>query len=258
MGAGPDRLIAGQYRLIEEIGRGGFGVVWRARDEHLHRDVAAKALFVPSYLSPDQRSEQRERSLREARSAARLTHPATVTVYAVIEHDGAPWIIMELIDGSSLSSIVKREGPLPPRRVAEIGLNVLQALRAAHAAGVIHRDVKPANILIGAHDNRVVLSDFGIARIEGDPNITQSGFIMGAPAYTSPERARGESAIAASDLWSLGASLYYAVEGHRPFPGANAQAVFHAILTADPIPMRRSGPLTQVINGLLRKDPAER
>jgi serine/threonine protein kinase len=256
VGAEPGRLIAGQYRLVEEIGRGGFGVVWRARDEHLHRDVAAKELFVPSYLSEEQRNEQRERSLREARSAARLAHPGAVTVYAVIEHDNTPWIIMELIEGRSLATIVKTEGPLPPRRVAEIGLEVLRALRAAHAAGVIHRDVKPANILIS--DRRVVLTDFGIARIEGDPNITQSGFIMGAPAYTAPERARGESAIAASDLWSLGASLYYAVEGHRPFPGANAQAVFHAIMTADPIPLRKAGPLAQVINGLLRKDAAER
>jgi roadblock/LC7 domain-containing protein len=256
MGAGPGQLIAGQYRLVREIGRGGFGVVWRARDEHLHRDVAAKELFLPSYLSADQRQEQHERSLREARSAARLTHRGAVTVYAVIEHDDSPWIIMELIDGRSMSHMVKVEGALPPRRVAEIGLEVLRALDAAHKAGVIHRDVKPANILIS--DLRVVLTDFGIAMIEGDPNLTQSGFIMGAPAYTAPERARGEPAVAASDLWSLGASMYYAVEGHRPFPGANAQAVFHAIMTEDPIPLRRAGRLTPVINGLLRKDPAER
>jgi Tol biopolymer transport system component/predicted Ser/Thr protein kinase len=256
MAEGPGQLIARQYRLVEEIGRGGFGVVWRARDEHLHRDVAAKELFLPPHLDDEQRQEQRERSLREARSAARLTHRGVVTVYAVIEHDDRPWIIMELIDGRSLASLVRSNGPQPPRRVAEIGLEVLRALQAAHMAGVVHRDVKPGNILIS--DHRVVLTDFGIAMIEGDANLTQSGFIMGAPAYTAPERARGEAAVAASDLWSLGASLYYAVEGRRPFAGANAQAVFHSILTNDPAPLRRAGPLTPLIHGLLRKDPAER
>jgi serine/threonine protein kinase/Tol biopolymer transport system component len=256
MAEGPGQLIARQYRLVEEIGRGGFGVVWRARDEHLHRDVAAKELFLPPHLDDEQRQEQRERSLREARSAARLTHRGVVTVYAVIEHDDRPWIIMELIDGRSLASLVRSSGPQSPRRVAEIGLEVLRALQAAHLSGVVHRDVKPGNILIS--DHRVVLTDFGIAMIEGDTNLTQSGFIMGAPAYTAPERARGELAVAASDLWSLGASLYYAVEGRRPFAGANAQAVFHSILTNDPAPLRRAGPLTPLIHGLLCKDLAER
>jgi serine/threonine protein kinase len=249
-------LIAGQYRLAEEIGRGGFGVVWHAHDERLHRDVAAKQLFLPGYLTAEQRHERHARSLREARSAARLHHPNAVTVHDVVMHDDCPWIIMEYVPGRSLDSIVKKEGPLSPLRAAEVGLAVAQALRAAHAAGVIHRDVKPANVLIGEH--RIVLTDFGIAMIEGDDSLTQSGLVMGAPAYTSPERARGEPATTASDLWSLGATLYYAVEGRRPFPGANANAVFHAVLTDEPMPVRRAGPLAPIIAGLLHKSPGER
>jgi serine/threonine protein kinase/WD40 repeat protein len=249
-------LIAGQYRLVEEIGRGGFGMVWHARDERLDRDVAAKQLFLPAYLTRDQRRERYHRSMREARSAARLDHPGAVRVYDVVEHDNCPWIIMELISGRSLDWIVKREGPLRPRRAAEIGLTIVRALRAAHEARVIHRDVKPANVLIG--DSRVVLTDFGIAMIEGDPSLTETGLVMGAPAYTAPERARGDAAVPASDLWSLGATLYYAVEGHRPFTGPNANAVFHAILTEEPVPVRQAGPLDIVIEGLLRKDPDQR
>jgi len=249
-------LIAGQYRLVEEIGRGGFGVVWHARDERLDRDVAAKQLFLPMYLTGDQRRERYQRSMREARSAARLDHPGAVRVYDVVEHDGCPWIIMELITGRSLDSIAKTDGPLDPRRAAEIGLTIVQALQAAHEARVIHRDVKPANVLIG--DSRVVLTDFGIALIEGDTSLTETGLVMGAPAYTSPERARGDAALPASDLWSLGATLYYAVEGHRPFTGPNANAVFHSILTDDPPPARHAGALGVVIEGLLRKDPGDR
>jgi serine/threonine protein kinase len=249
-------LIAGQYRLVEEIGRGGFGMVWHARDERLDRDVAAKQLFLPMYLTQDQRRERHHRSMREARSAARLDDPGAVRVYDVVEHDGCPWIIMELIIGRSLDSIVKAEGPVTPLLAAEIGRTIVQALRAAHEARVIHRDVKPANVLIG--EDRIVLTDFGIAMIEGDPSLTETGLVMGAPAYTSPERARGDAAVPASDLWSLGATLYYAVEGHRPFTGPNANAVFHAILTEEPPPARHGGPLGVVIEGLLRKDPDER
>lgn len=256
MADGPEPLIAGQYRLVEEIGRGGFGVVWRARDERLRRDVAAKELFLPGYLAADQRRERRERSLREARSAARIVHPSAVTVYDVVEHDGCPWIIMELVAGRALSAVVRRHGPVPPRRAAEIGLAVLGALQSAHAAGVVHRDVKPANVLIS--DSRIVLTDFGIATIEGDPVLTNSGLVMGAPSYTAPERARGELAVPASDLWSLGATLFYAVEGKRPYAGANANAVFHAIVTGEPPVAWHAGRLAPVIAGLLRKDPRER
>jgi serine/threonine protein kinase len=250
------RLIAGQYRLIEQVGRGGFAVVWRAHDERLRREVAAKQLFLPPRFTEEQRHDHRTWTLREARSAARLTHPGVVTVHDVVEHDGIPWIIMEFVPGRTLGELVRTDGPLPPPRAAEIGLQVVEALRAAHAAGVVHRDVKPSNVIVG--DRRVVLGDFGIAHVDGDTERTESGIVMGAAAYTAPERARGEPAVAASDLWSLGATLFYAVEGHRPFSGPNANAVFHAILTTDPPPTRRAGPLAQVIDGLLRKDTETR
>ncbi|MGI5166255.1 WD40 repeat domain-containing serine/threonine protein kinase [Spirillospora sp. CA-253888] len=250
------RLLAGQYRLAEELGRGGFGIVWRAWDERLHRAVAAKQLYLPDHLPPDRRAERRQRTLREARSAARLDHPAAITVFDVVEDDGMPWIIMELVDGLALNALVRKEGSLPPQRAAEVGLAVLEALCAAHAAGVVHRDVKPANVLIG--DGRVVLTDFGIATIEGDISLTHSGYVMGAPAYTAPERARGEPATPASDLWSLGATLFYAVEGHRPFRGDNPNAVFHAILNEKPPTPRSAGPLTPIIAGLLQPDPKDR
>jgi serine/threonine protein kinase len=248
----PGRLIAGQYRLIEQVGRGGFAVVWRARDDRLRREVAAKQLFLPPHFTDGQRAEHRERTLREARSAARLTHPGVVTVHDVVEHDGIPWIIMEFVAGPTLGQLVRTGGPLPPARVAEIGLRLLDALRAAHAAGIVHRDVKPSNVIIG--DRRVVLGDFGIARIEDEPELTGAGIVMGAPSYTAPERARGEPAVAASDLWSLGATLFYAVEGRRAFRGPNANATFHAIVTCAPAPTRHAGPLAPVLHGLLRKD----
>jgi serine/threonine protein kinase/Tol biopolymer transport system component len=251
-----ESLIAGQYLLIEQVGRGGFAVVWRARDDRLQRDVAAKQLFLPPHFTEEQRREHRERTLREARSAARLTHPGVVTVHDVVEHDDIPWIIMEFVHGRTLGQVVRTEGPLAPAQAARIGLRLLDALRAAHAAGVLHRDVKPSNVIIG--DQRVVLGDFGIARIDGDDEITETGIVMGAPSYTAPERARGEPAVAASDLWSLGATLFYAVEGRRAFSGPNANATFHAILTGEPAPTRRAGPLAPVIEGLLRKDAAGR
>ncbi|MCW2859554.1 MAG: hypothetical protein JWP48_1262 [Actinoallomurus sp.] len=251
-----ESLIAGQYLLIEQVGRGGFAVVWRARDERLQRDVAAKQLFLSPHFTEEQRREHRARTFREARSAARLTHPGVVTVHDVVEHDDVPWIIMEFVHGRTLGQIVRTEGPLGPARTARIGLRLLDALRAAHAAGVLHRDVKPSNVIVG--DRRVVLGDFGIAHIEGEDEITESGVVMGAPSYTAPERARGEPALPASDLWSLGATLFYAVEGRRAFCGPNANATFHAILTSEAAPLHRAGPLAPVIEGLLRKDTADR
>lgn len=251
-----ESLIAGQYLLVEQIGRGGFAVVWRARDDRLQRDVAVKQIFLPPHLTDEQRREHRERTLREARSAARLAHPCVITVHDVVEHDGLPWIVMEFVQGRTLGQIVRSDGPLSPARTAEIGLCLLDALRAAHAAGILHRDVKPSNVLIG--ERRVVLTDFGIARIESEAELTQSGIVMGAPSYTAPERARGEPAVAASDLWSLGATLYYAVEGRRAFSGPNTNAIFHRILTCAPAPTRHAGPLTPVIEGLIRKDAADR
>ncbi|MFB9839293.1 serine/threonine-protein kinase, partial [Actinoallomurus acaciae] len=253
-----ESLIAGQYLLIEQIGRGGFAVVWRARDDRLRRDVAAKQLFLPPHFTEEQRREHRERTFREARSAARLTHPGVVTVHDVVEHDGVPWIIMEFVPGRTLSQIIRMEGPMAPERAARIGLRVLDALRAAHARGVLHRDVKPSNVI--AEDGRVVLGDFGIASTEGgdDDEITGTGIVMGAPSYTAPERARGVLAVAASDRWSLGATLFYAVEGRRAFSGPNANATFHAILTGEPAPARHAEPRRPVVDGLMRKDPGDR
>ncbi|MEU5883807.1 serine/threonine-protein kinase [Spirillospora sp. NPDC047279] len=255
----PGQLVAGQYQLVAEIGRGGFGVVWRARHERLGRDVAAKKLFLVMHtgvLPADQWQERSRRTFREARSAARIVHPAAVRIYDVVEHEGDPWIIMELVDGRSLNAIVRGEGPLPPRRVAEVGLQIVGALNAAHKAGVVHRDVNPANVLIGRRG--AVLTDFGIAVIQGDPSLTHTGVVMGAPAYTAPERARGEQAVPASDLWSLGATLFYAAEGGRPFPGPNANAVLYSILTSEPPAPRLAGPLSPIISGLLHRDAAER
>ncbi|GAA4624689.1 hypothetical protein GCM10023196_025840 [Actinoallomurus vinaceus] len=256
MPEGRGRLIAGQYRLIEQVGRGGFAVVWRARDERLDRDVAAKRLFLPSYFTEEQRTEQRRRTLQEARSAARLDHPGVVTIHDVVEDGDDPWIIMEFVDGRSLGELVRADGPLPPERVADIGLQLVDALRAAHRAGVLHRDVKPGNVLVA--ERRVVLGDFGLATVEGDPGLTQSGVVMGAPAYLAPERARGEPAVPASDLWSLGATLFYAVEGHRPFTGPNTNAVLHSIVTDEPAPAPHAGPLAPILDGLLRKDVSDR
>ena len=256
----PGALIAGRYRLIAEIGRGGCGVVWRAHDERLCRDVAAKEPLPPVRADPARLAERRRRTLREARSAARVAHPAAITVYDVAEHDGRPWLIMELINGRALSSLVKRDGPLPPHRAARIGLQILGALQAAHAAGILHRDVKPANVLIGTLGgrDRAVLTDFGIAARADEPVPAGSVPVLGAPSYTAPERARGEPAVPASDLWSLGATLFYAVEGHRPYPAAGAGAVRHAVLTCEPPYPVHAGPLAPVITGLMRRDAADR
>src|SRR5207248_4683065 len=182
-------LIAERYRLLRSLGEGGMGRVWLARDEILHRDVAVKEVVPPPGLTPAEREEMGRRTLREARAAARLTHPNVVRVYDVVTSDRHPWIVMEYVPSRSLHQVIAEDGPLPPRRVAEIGLGVLGALRAAHAAGVTHRDVKPGNVLL-TDDGRVVLTDFGLAAMGGEANVTRPGLILGSPAYIAPERAR--------------------------------------------------------------------
>lgn len=252
------RLVAGRYRLADMVGRGGMGVVWRARDETLGRDVAVKEVRVPPGVSPEQQAMQCRRAMREARSAARLSHPGVVTVHDVVEEDGRPWVVMELIHGTSLQEIITRDGRLPADRVAEIGFQVLTALNAAHALGILHRDVKPGNILL-ADDNRVVLTDFGIAVIEGETAITQTGALVGSPAYMPPERLRGQQVTPSSDLWALGATLYTAVEGCPPFHHKDPAAVYGALLAPEPAPSPRNADLlTPVIEGLLRKEPERR
>ncbi|MEU8798634.1 serine/threonine-protein kinase [Spirillospora sp. NPDC048819] len=250
------QTIAGRYELAEILGRGGMGAVWRARDRTLGREVAVKEVSLPDGLDGAQVERVYARTFREARSAARLDHPGIVTVYDVVEEDGRPWIIMQLIRAESLDRVIAREGPQAPGRVAEIGLDLLDALRAAHAAGVVHRDVKPGNVLLPP--GRAVLTDFGIATVAGDETLTQAGAVLGSPAYLAPEQAGHQRATPASDLWSLGATLYAAVEGRAPYSRPDLWGVMAALLAEEPDPLRLAGPLTPVIQGLLRKNPDER
>ncbi|MGC5012430.1 protein kinase domain-containing protein [Streptosporangium sp. DT93] len=251
------RLIAGRYRLMEVLGRGGMGTVWRALDESLHREVAIKELTLPDHLDPPDRETLHRRVQREARAAARLKHPAIITVHDhVVEADGSPWIVTEIIDGPSLEAVLRTRGRLPFPEVAEIGTRLLAALAVAHAAGITHRDIKPANVLL--EGERVVLTDFGIAAVEGDATLTAAGVTLGTPAFISPEQINGHPATAASDLWSLGATLYAAVEGRRPFTGTTPGTVYVSIVTRPPDPPAHAGPLGPLLEGLLRKEPADR
>ena len=257
------RLIAGRYRLQDPIGRGAMGVVWRGRDELLHRDVAVKEVMVTTEADPgDSRrtigEASYQRTLREARAAARLSHPGVVTVFDILDEAGRPWIVMELVRGRSLDQVIAEDGPLPPRHAARLGARLVSALAAAHAAGVLHRDVKPANVLVTA-DGRVVLTDFGIATVGADPGLTQLGMVVGTPGFTPPERVRGEAATPASDLWSVGATLYAAVEGRGPFerPGGVA-AICAGIVREEPPRAPSAGSLAPVIDALLRRDPGTR
>ncbi|GAA4619076.1 hypothetical protein GCM10023195_86120 [Actinoallomurus liliacearum] len=253
----PGEILAGRYRILELIGRGGMGRVWRAYDAELDREVAVKELRLPDEIDDTERREWYARVAREARAAARLHHPGIVALHdRVIGDDGRPWLVMELVAGGSLDDVLRTGGPLPVRRVADIGRQMLDALAAAHAKGIVHRDVKPANVLLDG--DRAVLTDFGIAVLEGDATLTKSGIQLGTPAYMSPEQVRGHAATPRSDLWALGATLYAAVEGRPPFQGPTHGAVFVAIATEDPPPPTRAGPLTDVLTGLLDKDPDAR
>ncbi len=247
------RLISGRYRLQEPIGRGAMGIVWRGRDELLDRDVAVKEVRAAA-----DNDGIYQRTLREAKAAARLNHPGVVTVFDVVEEDGSPWIVMELVHARSLDRVIAEDGPLRPPQAARLGEQLLGALECAHAAGVLHRDVKPGNVLVAA-DSTVKLTDFGIATFPGDPALTQVGMVYGTPGYTAPERVRGEPATPASDLWSLGATLYTAVEGRGPFsrPGGSV-AVFAAVAHELPPRAPSAGPLGPVIDALLRAGPAQR
>ncbi|MDF5754737.1 serine/threonine protein kinase [Spongiactinospora sp. TRM90649] len=251
------RLLADRYELISPIGRGTMGTVWRARDHSLGRDVAVKEIRQESGLSEPQRAELRERMLREGRSAARINHPSVAVVYDAIEEEGRPWIIMELVQARSLEQVIDEEGPLPPRLVAEIGSDLLGALRAAHAQGILHRDVKPGNVLL-TETGRVVLTDFGIAKAAGDKNLTKTGMVIGSPGYTAPERARGEYTGPESDLWSLGATLYFAVEGRPAYERSSVAATLAALMTESADPPTQAGPLRPVLEALLEKDHATR
>ncbi|WP_405958745.1 protein kinase domain-containing protein [Streptomyces phaeochromogenes] len=250
-------LLSGRYRLVDSIGSGGMGRVWRAHDEVLHRAVAIKELTAALYVADSDRPVLLARTRAEARAAARINHSAVVTVHDVLEHDGRPWIVMELVEGHSLADAVKESGRVEPREAARVGLWVLRALRAAHAAGVLHRDVKPGNVLI-SNDRRVLLTDFGIAQVEGDTTITRTGEIVGSVDYLAPERVRGHDPGPSSDLWALGATLYTAVEGRSPFRRTTPLTTMQAVVGEEPEELTHAGPLAPVIAALLRKDPAER
>ncbi|MDQ8704307.1 serine/threonine-protein kinase [Streptomyces sp. LHD-70] len=249
------RLLAGRYRLGEMLGRGGMGTVWRAVDETLGRTVAVKELRFPSAIDEDEKRRLITRTLREAKAIARIRNNGAVTVYDVVDEDDRPWIVMELIEGKSLAEVVRQDGHLTPHRAAEVGLAVLDVLLAAHREGILHRDVKPSNVLIAKDDGRVVLTDFGIAQVEGDPSITSTGMLVGAPSYISPERARGHKPGPAADLWSLGGLLYASVEGVPPYDKGSAIATLTAVMTESLEPPRNAGRLEKVIYGLLEKDP---
>ncbi|MET9436589.1 serine/threonine-protein kinase [Streptomyces sp. NPDC006551] len=250
-------VIAGRYRLLDVLGEGGMGTVWRARDEALGREVAVKEVRAPVGIPAGEEVRLYARLEREAWAAARISHPNVVTVYDVATDDGRPWIVMELIRGLTLSEVLDAEGPMPPERAARIGAEVLAALRAAHRAGVLHRDVKPVNVLLG-NDGRVVLTDFGIAAVEGASSLTMPGELIGSPEFLAPERALGHTPGPASDLWSLGVLLYASVEGNSPFRQDTPLSTLRAVVDEELPPPRRAGPLAPVIEGLLRKEPDER
>jgi serine/threonine protein kinase len=238
------------------LGEGGMGRVWEARDELLGRDVAIKEIS-PDGLSAAELGDLRERAIREARAIAQVSHPNVVRIFDVLTENGAPWIVMELVRSRSLLDVVNAEGPMRPERVAHIGVEVLGALQAAHKAGILHRDVKPANVLI-ADDGRVVLTDFGLATLAGDSTMTRTGVVLGSPSYLAPERALDEPARPGSDLWSLGATLFAAVEGRPPYVKSSPMATLAALMVDPPPVPQRAGALGPALEALLRKDPSER
>ncbi|MCZ0979529.1 serine/threonine-protein kinase [Streptomyces diastatochromogenes] len=244
-------LIGGRYRLGERLGQGGMGVVRRATDELLGRQVAVKTLALDSGADPAD-------ALREARVVAQVRHPHVIVVHDVVEHEGRPALVMELVDGGSLADRLAAGEVLSPRATARLGLGLLDALSAAHARDVLHRDVKPANVLLEKDTGRAVLTDFGIASLPGATTLSRTGVFIGTPEYTAPERMQGGDAGPASDLWSLGAVLCAAATGTSPFRRDSIGAMLHAIVYEEIRPSERMGPLVPVVQGLLERDPALR
>ena len=252
------RVIAGRYRLEEKLGRGGMGVVWRATDRLLGRSVAVKELPYDETLSAAQARRQRDRTLREARAVAQLSHPHIIVVHDVVEDDERPYIVMELIEGGSLADRLAHQGPVDAAEAARIGIALLGALAAAHAGGVLHRDLKPDNVLLETGTDRVVLTDFGIAQVAGTPTLTENGAFVGSPEYTAPERMSGARTGPESDLWSLGALLCAALSGESPFHRDSLGGILHAVVVGDIQPPAQAGPLLPVVRGLLERDPDRR
>jgi serine/threonine protein kinase len=256
--AGSGRLVAGRYRLTRQLGAGGMGRVWLADDEVLCRSVAIKEVALPHGFAADERAVLREWTLREAQAAARVCHPNVIRVFDVLQGEDRPWIVMEYVSSRSLLDLIVEAGPLPVGRVAGVGLAVLSALDAARRAGVLHHDVKPSNVLI-ADDGRVVLTDFGSAVTDGGAGaLTATGRVLGSPNYIAPERLAQGVSTARADLWSLGATLYHAVEGRAPYARESTAATLWALAHLPPDPARRAGPITPVLDGLLQRDPAAR
>ncbi|MFI2039510.1 serine/threonine-protein kinase [Streptomyces bottropensis] len=252
------RLIAGRYRLEARIGRGGMGIVWRATDQLLGRQVAVKELALDDSLPEERSRQRRERTLREARAVARLGHPHIIVVHDVVEQDERPYIVMELINGGSLAERVEAEGPVDAREAARIGIALLGALRRAHDAGVLHRDLKPANVLMETGTDRIVLTDFGIAQVAGATTLTESGSFVGSPEYTAPERMSGTRTGPESDLWSLGALLCAVLSGESPFRRDSLGGILHAVVVDEIRPPAQAAPLLPVVRGLLERDPDRR
>ena len=251
-------LIAERYKLVRKVGSGAMGTVWQARDQLLRRDVAVKELLVRTGMTELQTDEARNRAMREARLAARLHHPNVISIYDVVEYEGRPCLIMEYLPSNSLADLISAHGVLPVGTVARIGTQIASALAAAHTAGIVHRDVKPANVLLTG-DNVAKLTDFGISRADGDATVTAAGLLAGTPAYLPPEVAQGEDATFASDVYALGAMLYAAVEGKPPFgTDDNAVALLHRIATEEVPPPEHAVPLTATLVWMLRRDPKHR
>ena len=251
------RTVAGRYRITQEIGRGGMGVVWLAHDEVLGRDVAIKEITFGPEVSPTERALLCERTLREARAAGRVDHPAVTRVHDVVEEDGKPWLVMEHVRSRTLLQLVQEHGPLRPDVVARIGLDLLDAVAAAHREGVVHRDVKPDNVLVD-DAGRAHLTDFGIATTTGDSSLTATGTVLGSPSYMSPERATGQQPQPQDDLWSVGATLYTAVEGRPPYDRGEPMATLLAVVADHPAPMVHAGALQPVLAAMLARDPEQR
>ncbi|MFD5359618.1 serine/threonine-protein kinase [Streptomyces tendae] len=255
-GAG-GRVIAGRYRLHERLGSGGMGIVWRATDQLLAREVAVKALPLDETLSAAEARRRRERTLREARAVAQLRHPHVIVVHDVVEDDERAYMVMELVDGGSLADRVVSRGPVDAAEAARIGIALLDALGTAHTAGILHRDVKPSNVLV-ADDGRVVLTDFGVAQVAGATTLTESGSFVGSPEYTAPERMSGAGTGPESDLWSLGVLLCAVLSGASPFHRDSLGGVLHAVVTEEIRPPAQAAPLLPVVRGLLERDPRRR
>ncbi|HET9557330.1 MAG TPA: serine/threonine-protein kinase, partial [Actinomycetota bacterium] len=253
---GTGRRVANRYELEEELGHGGMGVVWRATDTLLARQVALKEVDLPRGGDAAEREGLRARVSREARAAARLSHPGVVTVYDIAHDGGQDFIVMELVSAPTLEELVRSEGALPPERAARLGLGLLDALEAAHRAGIVHRDLKPKNVMV-REDGATKLADFGIASVQGDPRLTATGLVVGSPAYMAPEQVEAEPVSPATDLWALGATLWFAVEGQPPFGGGEFQTL-SAIVNGQPRRPQRLGVLAPVLARLLVKDPASR